>query len=503
MALMLKSAFFYASFFTIWIITLSIRKAIHLRRTNKRHSNAHFVYAGINGCYVIGSIFSLFFGFFSVPGFWSYFLFVWIGNLASIVLYIVSSAVPANFQVKVTGFTFVLAATVLTLITLTFYPPVLLEDIPERMTQQDGLAKMIGLAAGVALMIVILMPFMLKISLTTPMKRLLEGVEKVNAGMLETQVKVGLHDEIGMLTENFNHMTQSLKKAQDELTEYTQNLEKKVARRTKQLQDSLNELKRTQAQLIQSEKMASLGELTAGIAHEIKNPLNFINNFSEVSIELSEELQEELAKDSPDKENVIYLTKDITENLQKINQHGTRAGGIITSMLEHSRASKGERQLTDINGLVVEYLNTSYESMQLKDKNFSAILDKELDTTLEKIDLIPQDFGRVLLNLFNNAFYAVNEKKKNLNGAFEPKISVHTLSSNNKIMISVKDNGIGIPKDILHKIYQPFFTTKPAGAGTGLGLSLSYDIITKGYNGELKVKSNEGEGTEFVISLPA
>jgi signal transduction histidine kinase len=354
---------------------------------------------------------------------------------------------------------------------------------------------------------------MLKISLTTPLRRLLKGVEQVNEGKLETQVPVGLRDEIGLLTQNFNQMTQSLKKSQDDLTDHAQTLEKKVAKRTSQLQHSLNELKSTQAQLIQSEKMASLGELTAGIAHEIKNPLNFVTNFSELSVELFNELKEEINKPTPDMQNMQGLAEDIAQNLQKISHHGNRAGAIVTSMLEHSRASTGERELTDINELVKEYLDVSYEGMLLKNKNFTALLETQLDPTIEKIEIIPQDLGRVLLNLYNNAFYSVNEKTENLDGTYEPKISVSTKKLNSPpaggdggkgkgIEINVKDNGVGIPEDVLDKIYQPFFTTKPAGHGTGLGLSLSYDIITKGYKGELKVETKEGEFAEFIIQLP-
>lgn len=515
MAFMLITAFFSSFLNTLWVIILSVRKARYLSVLNKKSSKAHYIYAGINGCYVFASLFSLYFGFFSTPGFWSYFSFVWLGNLASIVLYIVSSAVPAGFQTKVTGFTFVLAATVLSIITLTLYPPVLLNNTAVRLQQNAGLLKMMGIIAIVAVIIVVFMPLMLKISLTTPLQRLLKGVEQVNAGKLETQVPVGLHDEIGLLTQNFNRMTHSLKKSQDELTEYAQNLEKKVNKRTAQLQRSFNELKSTQAQLIQSEKMASLGELTAGIAHEIKNPLNFVTNFSELSVELFNELQEEINKPIPDAENMKLLAEDIAQNLQKINHHGSRAGAIVSSMLEHSHTSKGQKELTDINELVKEYLDVSYESMLLKNKNFTSIIETQLDRGIEKIDIIPQDLGRVLLNLYNNAFYSITEKKKNLDGSYEPKIYVstkklETSNSNDKdaenaavIEITVQDNGMGIPEQVIDKIYQPFFTTKPAGHGTGLGLSLSYDIITKGYKGTLKAKSKEGEFAEFIITLPA
>ena len=496
------SAFFYSSIFTIWIIILALRKAKVLRAMNHSAAKAHFIYAGINACYVLGTVVSVIFGFLTTPGSWSYFSFIWFGNLASIVLYIVSAAVPASFQTKITGFSFVFAATVLCIVTLAFYPPDYSSNFQTQMAQQAGLLRLMVITVFVALLIVVVIPFILKVSLTTPLQRLLEGVEKVNAGNLDTQVEVGLHDEIGLLTVNFNRMTQNLKKAQDALTEHAQTLEKKVAKRTAQLQQSLNELKATQAQLIQSEKMASLGELTAGIAHEIKNPLNFINNFSEVSVELSNELKDELSKPTPDKENTNELVNDITQNLQKINDHGKRASSIVTSMLEHSRASKGVKQPTDINALVSEYLSTSYEEMILKNKSFSAFVKKQFDPSVKELNIIPQDIGRVLLNLFNNAFYSVNEKKKQLNGSYEPHVLVSTKQTGDKIEINVRDNGLGIPEKIIDKIYQPFFTTKPTGQGTGLGLSLSFDIITKGYNGEFKVNTKEGEFAEFIITLP-
>ncbi|WP_417858401.1 sensor histidine kinase [Xanthomarina gelatinilytica] len=265
------------------------------------------------------------------------------------------------------------------------------------------------------------------------------------------------------------------------------------------LQKSLQELKATQSQLIQSEKMASLGELTAGIAHEIQNPLNFVNNFSEVSKELLEEMLEELQ--NGDMEEVHAIAQDVIQNLEKINHHGKRADGIVKGMLQHSRSSSGVKELTDINVLVDEYLRLAYHGLRAKDKSFNAALETHLDESIGKIEIVPQDFGRVVLNLITNAFYAVNEKKKTQTGAYEPKVTVETKKQKDTIEISVKDNGYGIPKKVLDKIFQPFFTTKPTGQGTGLGLSLSYDII-KSHNGIIHVKTEENQGTEFIISLP-
>lgn len=275
---------------------------------------------------------------------------------------------------------------------------------------------------------------------------------------------------------------------------------RKKQRANAQLEKALAELKSTQAQLVQSEKMASLGELTAGIAHEIQNPLNFVNNFSEVSVELADEIEKELKIGN--KDEAIALAGDIKENLQKITHHGKRADAIVKGMLQHSRKSTGKKEPTDVNALADEYFRLSYHGLRAKDKAFSATLETDFDESIGSIDIIPQDIGRVLLNLFTNAFYSTNEKKKQLNGSFEPIVSVSTKRSQDRIEIRVKDNGTGIPQNVLDKIYQPFFSTKPTGHGTGLGLSLSYDIITKGHGGELKVETKEGEYAEFIILLP-
>jgi signal transduction histidine kinase len=245
--------------------------------------------------------------------------------------------------------------------------------------------------------------------------------------------------------------------------------------------------------------MASLGELTAGIAHEIQNPLNFVNNFSEVSNELIDEMNNELEKGEI--EEAREIASDLKQNLEKINHHGKRADAIVKGMLQHSRKSTGQKEPTDINALADEYLRLSFHGLRAKDKNFNATIETDFDNSIRKINIIPQDIGRVLLNLFNNAFYAVNEQKNKNLISYEPKVFVRTQKCDGKIQISVRDNGNGIPKKILDKIFQPFFTTKPTGQGTGLGLSLSYDII-KAHGGEIKVESEEGEGSEFVIQLP-
>jgi len=265
------------------------------------------------------------------------------------------------------------------------------------------------------------------------------------------------------------------------------------------LEEALSELRAAQSQLIHREKMASLGELTAGIAHEIQNPLNFVNNFSDVNAELILELQNEL--NSGNIEDALLISNDIAGNEQKINLHGKRADAIVKGMLQHSRTSTGQKELTDINSLADEYLRLSYQGFRTKDKSFNAVLETDFDGSIAKINVVPQDIARLLLNLYNNSFYSVTEKKK-LNGeTFEPTISVSTCKINNNIQIKIKDNGTGIPQKIVEKIFNPFFTTKPAGQGTGLGLSLSYDIV-KAHRGTINLKTEEGIYAEFTIELP-
>jgi ligand-binding sensor domain-containing protein/signal transduction histidine kinase len=276
-------------------------------------------------------------------------------------------------------------------------------------------------------------------------------------------------------------------------------LEEKISYRTEQLKQSLENLKSTQAQLIQSEKMASLGELTAGIAHEIQNPLNFVNNFSDVNEELLEELKNEADKGNIEEVKAIAI--DVISNEQKINHHGKRADAIVKGMLQHSLSSKGVKESTDINALADEYLRLSYHGLRAREKGFNATMYTDFDNSIGKINIIPQDIGRALLNLYNNAFYAVSEKKKSEETFYEPAVSVTTKKADNKITISVRDNGNGIPKIVVDKIFQPFFTTKPTGQGTGLGLSMSYDIV-KAHSGEIKVETKENEGCEFTMELP-
>lgn len=296
--------------------------------------------------------------------------------------------------------------------------------------------------------------------------------------------------------EEQNKITEKLK------AELEVQLEQRTSDLTKQkeeLEQALSNLKSTQSQLIQAEKMASLGELTAGIAHEIQNPLNFMNNFSELNHELIEEIKEQIQLGNF--REALNIAENLDENEQKINFHGKRADSIVKGMLQHSRVSNGYKEFTNLNTLADEYLRLAFHGLRAKDKSFNSTLVTHFDPSLEPIEIIPQDMGRAILNLITNAFYTVKEKKdQNLEG-YEPTVTVSTHKFSDRIEISVRDNGNGIAPDIIEKIFQPFFTTKPTGQGTGLGLSLTYDIV-KTQGGELQVKSHEGEGSEFTIKLP-
>jgi two-component system NtrC family sensor kinase len=275
-----------------------------------------------------------------------------------------------------------------------------------------------------------------------------------------------------------------------------------VEKANEELKQALSKIKATQAQLVQKEKMASLGELTAGIAHEIQNPLNFVNNFSEVSAELVSEIREEDLRVDRHPDLIEELLNDLSVNLLKITQHGSRASAIVKGMLEHSRTETGERRPTNLNTLADEYLKIAYHGLRAKHKDFNVDLKTAFQTNLGTVELVPQDIGRVLLNLYNNAFYAVREKQRTASPGFRPTVTVTTTQEDGYVKVWVSDNGTGVPEPIRAKIFQPFFTTKPTGEGTGLGLSLSYDIIAKGHGGQLKMESQVGEGTTFLIQLP-
>ena len=293
-----------------------------------------------------------------------------------------------------------------------------------------------------------------------------------------------------------------------ELEVLVQERTREITRQKEELQQAVVDLKAAQTQLIHAEKMASLGELTAGIAHEIQNPLNFVNNFSEVNLELAAELKDEIDKtnlSTEEKTSLIAITNMIRQNQDKINYHGKRADGIVKGMLQHSRSNTGVKEDVDLNAMVDEYIRLSYHGLRAKDKTFNATLDENFDPSIGKVKMLPQDMGRTLLNILNNAFYAVHEKKMKADSSYSPTIKVTTKLVNKgkkMVHIIIRDNGNGIPEDIRDKIFQPFFTTKPTGKGTGLGLSLSYDIVTQGHGGQLNLDSKEGEYTEFTIILP-
>ena len=358
--------------------------------------------------------------------------------------------------------------------------------------------RLTSLLVGACILLVgMIISFWLSKNISKPVVALSNAAKKVGKGDLTPVVTNYANDEIGELAQVFNNMVQALSKTRQEL----KNTNETLSATNKTLSATLNNLKSTQAQLIHAEKMASLGELTAGIAHEIQNPLNFINNFSEVNTELIDEILN--SSDINISEEIKLLCNDIKANNSKIIYHGKRADAIVKGMLQHSRTSSGQKELTDINDLCDEYLRLSYHGLRAKDKSFNADFKTDFDKSIDKINIVSQDIGRVLLNLINNAFYSVTEKRETADESYKPVVSIQTKKLNGTIEIIVSDNGNGIPQNIVDKIFQPFFTTKPTGIGTGLGLSISYDIITKEHNGTIKAESREGEGTRFIITLPS
>jgi two-component system, NtrC family, sensor kinase len=351
-------------------------------------------------------------------------------------------------------------------------------------------------------------------TISGPIARLTDATRAFSAGDLSRRAHLETHNEIRLLSASFNQMGAKLQSSIAELERYSRTLEGRVRDRTKeleeknaQLQSALESLGRAQEQILLQEKMASLGSLTAGIAHEIKNPLNFVNNFALLTGELVTELDEGLVKekeklDPRSWEDIEALMSDLKQNAAKIREHGKRADGIVKSMLLHARGRTGERQATDVNSLVSETMNLAYHAMRGQDPSFNIKLQPELDPKAGAVDAVPQDLSRVFLNLMNNAMYATHEKKKAAGGDYAPLLDVRTKSLGDAVEVRVKDNGNGIPKAVLDKVFAPFFTTKPAGSGTGLGLSISYDIVTAGHGGTLEVNTEEGRYAEFVVTLP-
>jgi signal transduction histidine kinase len=349
------------------------------------------------------------------------------------------------------------------------------------------------IVVAAAVLVGALLTFLLLRSIVVPLRRLESAMARLNAGNVDVAIPAAGPDEIGAVA-------RTLSRFRDTLVEQN--------RRERDLRAAHEELKATQASLIHAEKMASLGQLTAGIAHEIKNPLNFVNNFALLSVELVDELKEATrpaiaALGGDERAEVDEVVDMLTANLEKITEHGQRADGIVKSMLAHSRGASGERQRADLNALTEEALNLAYHGARAQDPNFNITLEREFDRTITPIEMVPQDISRVLLNLFGNGFYAANKRRREAaDAAFRPVLKVVTRDLGNEVEIRVRDNGTGIPSEFHDKLFQPFFTTKPTGEGTGLGLSISYDIVTQQHGGTITVDSRVGEFTEFTIRLP-
>ena len=400
----------------------------------------------------------------------------------------------------------------------------------ELMADALYLNLIIVLLGSAGLLFIFLVILLISRSITRPLRKLALAVESFAGGDFDVvlpEVKSG--DEIGRLTNSFRYMqktlaetignlkdtSEQLKISNEKLEDYSKTLELRVEERTAELvakntelDSAIQTLKTAQSQLVQSEKLASLGKLTAGIAHEIKNPLNFVNNFAELSADLARELKEELekVKDRLEEKDVEYLLEivgDLEGNSDKILNHGKRADSIIRGMLLHSRGKVGEMQPTDLNAMMEEYVNLSFHGMRATDPSFNIKIESSYDPTIGMVDLIPQNLSRVFLNIINNACQATAQKKKEQKDAYFPLLTVSTKKLEDVVEIRIKDNGNGIPKEIREKIFNPFFTTKPAGSGTGLGLSISYDIVVQEHHGEIQVESKEGEYTEFIIRIPA
>lgn len=385
----------------------------------------------------------------------------------------------------------------------------------DKMTVTLWLLVLLGLVVGVV------GAFVSGGIISNPIIKLKNVAETISSGNFDVDVEYKGKDAIGTLGNTLVNMAQSLKQSfkqiaeqNKQLEEYSRTLEIKVEERTIELKEknielenTLITLKETQAQLIMQQKLASLGALTAGIAHEIKNPLNFVNNFAKLTTGLVDELKEELdrVKDEPAKMDAGYMDEifgDIRSNVIKIGEHGTRADNIVKGMLEHSRGDAGEFQETDLNSLLTESLENGLNAVKNTKPNFKCELKKDFDSSIGKININPQTFARVMVNIFENAFYAMNKKLESKGGEYMPQIELRTVKGTKTIDITVKDNGTGIPQAVIDKVFEPFFTTKPTGEGTGLGLSLSFDIITQIHKGSLSVSSSEGESTEFLIKLP-
>lgn len=356
---------------------------------------------------------------------------------------------------------------------------------------------------AVTIVLSIIIAYVLVHLVIDPVRQLKIAAERVAKGNLNVRLDMTNRDEIGSLARSFNRMTDSLRDAR----KHTEQQQARIEQKNHELEHALEKLQATQQQLVLKEKMASLGQLTAGIAHEIKNPLNFINNFALLSAETAEELIEELKAhpEAPIREvlpAVEELVDDLKKSTEKIAAHGQRADRIVRSMLQHSRGSSSDFQATDLNAFLEEYINLAYHGMRATQQGFHADIVRDFDATVGEVQLVPQEMGRVLINLFQNAFYALHERARADGHAFKPEMTVRTRRQGGQVVIAVTDNGGGIPAPLRDKIFEPFFTTKPAGHGTGLGLSLSYDIVVQGHKGTLAVDGSDGGTTTFVVTLP-
>ena len=401
--------------------------------------------------------------------------------------------------------------------------------VDEFMADENKLYRNLVEIAVIGLALIFLVIFLISRSITGSLRRLTEAAEKFAEGNFNvTLPPIRSRDEIGRLNNSFIYMQETLAKtihdlqktsdelriSHEKLEEYSRTLEQKVDERTSELQTknqeldaAFNGLKEAQAQLVQSEKMASLGALTAGIAHEIKNPLNFINNFSELSEELVQEILAESDKLTSalgvkEADYIKGILRDIEGNVKKIHDHGKRADSIIRGMLLHSRGKSGERMPTDVNALLAEYVNLGYHGMRATDSSFNIKIESDYDQNMPQLNVIPQDLSRVFLNMINNACYSTHQKKQEFKDAYFPILKVSTKDLGDKAEFRIWDNGKGIPKSVIEKVFNPFYTTKPAGKGTGLGLSISFDIIVQEHQGKIEVNSKEGEYAEFVITIP-
>ena len=375
-------------------------------------------------------------------------------------------------------------------------------------TRQAELAVKLAIVGGIGALVLALGFTALTVrSITVPLKALERSIASITQGELDVAMPRTGVPEIAAMTRTLGMLRDSLIE-RNQLERERQQAEAEIRVARDAAEAALHDLKAAQANLIQAEKMASLGQLTAGIAHEIKNPLNFVNNFASLSIGLLDELKAAAASafgslDERQRAQIDEVSELLTGNLERIVEHGKRADNIVKSMLAHSRAGGGDRQIVDLNALVEESLNLAYHGARAQDPNFNITLDRQYGADIAPVELVPQDMTRVFLNLFGNGFYAANERRRAVaNGTFRPVLSVTTRDLGKAVEVRVRDNGVGIPEDIKDKLFQPFFTTKPTGEGTGLGLSISYEIVTKQHGGRIEVASEVGAFTEFVVSLP-